>query len=120
MSFIEVFVFSSTGQNVAASALGAVSKLTTTSGSNSAGYGNDLYADDLTAASLGWFANGGCATGSGTLDAWNVTFPGLVPVPIATVYYVRGRLRTRIRTVSTLRAPHTNSALLLRRPPCTS
>ena len=71
-TILQVFVFSNTGQNIAASALGAVATLTTTANSNFASYGNDMYADPQTASSLGWFVNGNCAASGGTPDSWTV------------------------------------------------
>ena len=91
LNFIEVFVFTSTGQNVAASAIGGVATLSTTYGSNYAYYGNDMYADPPTAVSNNWFVNGGCASGG---DVWRLSFPPAtgypsgLPVPISSVVFV--------------------------------
>ena len=88
----QIFVFSSTGQNLAASILGAVSSQTTTSGTAVAAYGNDMYADPATASARGWLTNGACS-GVGA-DAWTVRFPPAagyplgLPTLISSVVYV--------------------------------
>jgi len=94
-NFMEIFAFSNTGQNVAASILGASASMSSVYSATAyqAFYGNDLNADPFVYGGTGsnQFPNSGNpATGSN----WTVQFapqPGYAagyPVPISTVYFV--------------------------------
>ena len=83
----QVFVFTSTGQNIAASALGAVATSTSTWSTSYPTYANDGNADWVNSNVF----SSNCVTG----DAWTVTFPPLLPVypggfplPVSSVVFV--------------------------------
>ena len=75
LNFIELFAFSATGQDVAASAIGGVATQTSTYQSQVASYGNDLFCDPWIAGTNSWMAGG--ATGPST---WTVTFASVAPI----------------------------------------
>ena len=84
-------MFSSTGQDLAASAIGGVATLSSTYGTNYAYYGNDLLTDPATQVGNGQFPNGGC---SGSGDVWTVQFPPQsgypqgYPMPVSSVVFI--------------------------------
>ena len=103
LNFVEMFVFSSTAQNVAASAAGAILKTSSTYGLNVAAYGGDLLADPIVAAASSTFVNTLC--NGATTDYYQATFPATrafpagLPVPVSAVYFVNrldGGFNTRI------------------------
>ena len=88
----QVFVFTNTGQDIAAAALGATTALSSLFGTNYASYGNDLYADPINGVTLNTFVNSGCGGGG---DTWSVSFPPVLPVyplgypmPVSSVVFV--------------------------------
>ena len=79
LNFIEAFVFTNTGQDVAYSGIGATSAWTAGAQySNQAnGYGHDLFCDPWDAAA----ANPQLMAGSAAAAAWTVTFPVTAQYP---------------------------------------
>jgi len=70
LNFIELFAFTSTGQNVAASVLGATTSQTSTYSTQVSSYANDLFCDPWIAGANNWMAGG--ASGPST---WTLNFP---------------------------------------------
>ena len=94
MNFVEVFAFSNTGQNVAASLAGATVAASSVYSGTILGpsYGIDMIADPYLAGfgSNYWFFNSGSQP-----TTYNITFPvklplypGGLPSPISTVFFV--------------------------------
>lgn len=94
MTFVEIFAFSNTGQNIAASALGAVAAIPTSVATGNPAFGNDMFADPASASAGGMEANGNCLTTGATTDSWTLNFPPApgyplgYPTPVSSVYYV--------------------------------
>ena len=84
--FVELFLFDVNGRNVAASAAGATTSLSTTAlgGGLGAAFGGDLLADPWVQSAASQYVSASC---TGYSDAYTVMFPGGTATRISMAYF---------------------------------